>query len=80
MTTVAQDVSKISGRYRTTVPSGVLKQLNLNKGDHIRYCTESSGPPLRFRVEGAIYPVPTVDAPRVFGGPTDSGMIDHDTF
>jgi len=43
MTTVARDVSKISNRYRTTIPSGVRKQLNLKKGDRIRCCNESNG-------------------------------------
>jgi len=43
MTTVARDVSKISNRHRTTVPSGVRKRLNLNKGDQILHCTEPNG-------------------------------------
>lgn len=43
MTALAQDVSKITDRYQTTVPSGVRKQLKLGKGDQIRYCTEPSG-------------------------------------
>ncbi|NHM19874.1 type II toxin-antitoxin system PrlF family antitoxin [Tritonibacter mobilis] len=43
MTALAQDVSKLTDRYQTTVPSGVRKQLKLNKGDQIRYCTEASG-------------------------------------
>ncbi|GGO56136.1 antitoxin PrlF [Roseovarius pacificus] len=43
MTTLAQDVSKLTDRYQTTVPSGVRKQLKLNKGDQIRYCIEASG-------------------------------------
>lgn len=43
MAVLAQDVSKLTDRYQTTVPSGVRKQLNLCKGDKIRYCTEPSG-------------------------------------
>lgn len=43
MTVVAQDVSKLTDRYQTTVPSSVRKQLNLGKGDRIRYCMEPSG-------------------------------------
>ena len=43
MTVLAQDVSKLTDRYQTTVPSGVRKQLKLGKGDQIRYCTEPSG-------------------------------------
>lgn len=43
MTALAHDVSKITGRYQTTVPSSVRKQLKLGKGDQIRYCTERSG-------------------------------------
>ncbi|CTQ51294.1 type II toxin-antitoxin system PrlF family antitoxin [Jannaschia donghaensis] len=43
MTTLVQDVSKLTDRYQTTVPSGVRKQLKLGKGDKIRYCTEPSG-------------------------------------
>jgi antitoxin PrlF len=33
MTALAQDVSKLTDRYQTTVPSGVRKQLKLGKGD-----------------------------------------------
>ena len=43
MTALAQDVSKLTDRYQTTVPAGVRKQLNLGKGDQIRYCVEPSG-------------------------------------
>lgn len=43
MTALAQDVSKLTDRYQTTVPSGVRKQLKLGKGDQIRYITEPSG-------------------------------------
>lgn len=43
MTVLAQEVSKLTDRYQTTVPSGVRKQLKLGKGDQIRYCTEPSG-------------------------------------
>lgn len=43
MTALAQDVSKLTDRYQTTVPSGVRKQLKLSKGDQIRYLTEPSG-------------------------------------
>lgn len=43
MTRLAQDVSKLTDRYQTTVPSSVRKQLNLGKGDQIRYSTEPNG-------------------------------------
>lgn len=43
MNALAQDVSKLTDRYQTTVPRGVRKQLDLGKGDQIRYCTEPSG-------------------------------------
>jgi len=43
MTVFAQEISKITDRYQTTVPSGVRKQLKLGKGDRIRYCTEPNG-------------------------------------
>lgn len=43
MPALAEDVSKLTDRYQTTVPSGVRKQLDLKKGDHIRYRTETTG-------------------------------------
>lgn len=43
MNVPAPDVSTLTARYQTTVPRGVRKQLNLGKGDQIRYCTEPSG-------------------------------------
>jgi len=43
MTTLAENVSKLTDRYQTTVPSGVRKQLQLDRGDHIRYLTEPNG-------------------------------------
>lgn len=43
MTVLAQDISKLTDRYQTTVPSSIRKQLNLNKGDRIRYCTATDG-------------------------------------
>jgi antitoxin PrlF len=43
MTALAQDVSKLTDRYQTTVPSSVRKQLKLGKGGQIRYLTEPSG-------------------------------------
>lgn len=43
MTALVQDVSKLTDRYQTTVPSRVRKQLKIGKGDKIRYCTEASG-------------------------------------
>ena len=39
----APEFSKLTDRYQTTVPSGVRKQLNLGKGDQLRYCTEPDG-------------------------------------
>ncbi|MEO1293927.1 MAG: type II toxin-antitoxin system PrlF family antitoxin, partial [Pseudomonadota bacterium] len=32
MTALAQEVSKLTDRYQTTVPAGVRKQLKLGKG------------------------------------------------
>ena len=43
MAALTHDVSKLTDRYQTTVPSGVRKHLRLGKGDHIRYFTEASG-------------------------------------
>ena len=43
MATIADDVSKLTDRYQTTVPSSVRRQLKLGKGDRIRYRTEASG-------------------------------------
>lgn len=43
MATLVQELSKLTDRYQTTIPSGVRKQLKLGKGDHIRYCTEPNG-------------------------------------
>jgi antitoxin PrlF len=37
------DLSKLTDRYQTTVPSAVRKQLNLRKGDHLRYNIDASG-------------------------------------
>ncbi len=43
MTEVAEETSKLTDRYQTTVPSGVRRQLKLGKGDRIRYCIEANG-------------------------------------
>ena len=43
MTALAQDFSKLTDRYQTTMPASVRKHLKLGKGDQIRYCTEPSG-------------------------------------
>lgn len=43
MAALILDVSKLTDRNQTTVPSGVRKQLKLGKGDRIRYCIEPSG-------------------------------------
>lgn len=43
MAALTHDVSKLTDRYQTTVPSGVRKHLRLGKGDQIRYFTEASG-------------------------------------
>lgn len=37
------EVSRLTDRYQTTVPSGVRKQLRLRKGDQIRYRTDTTG-------------------------------------
>lgn len=43
MTALAQERSKLTDRYQTTVPRGVRKQLKLEKGDDIVYRTEPNG-------------------------------------
>ena len=43
MPALTQELSKLTERYQTTVPSGVRKQLKLGKGDQIRYCIEADG-------------------------------------
>lgn len=43
MTALALEQSKLTDRYQTTVPTGVRRQLNLQKGDRIAYKTEASG-------------------------------------
>lgn len=43
MAVPAADVSKLTDRYQTTVPSSVRRHLRLGKGDRIRYRTDPSG-------------------------------------
>ena len=43
MTVFAEELSKLTDRYQTTIPSAVRRQLKLGKGDQIRYRTEPSG-------------------------------------
>jgi antitoxin PrlF len=43
MAALAQEVSTLTERYQTTVPSVVRKQLALKKGDRIRYSIEEDG-------------------------------------
>jgi antitoxin PrlF len=43
MTVVSVELSKLTERYQTTVPTAVRRQLKLGKGDQIRYCIEPSG-------------------------------------
>lgn len=43
MSAFVQEESKLTGRYQTTVPSGVRKQLRIGKGDRIRYRVEANG-------------------------------------
>ncbi len=38
-----QEVSKLTDRYQTTVPSGVRKSLGLKKGDQLRYTSQADG-------------------------------------
>ena len=40
---LAEDTSKLTDRYQTTVPSSVRRQLKLAKGDQIRYRTDETG-------------------------------------
>lgn len=54
MAVLAEDVSKLTDRYQTTVPSAVRKHLQLGKGDQIRYRTEPNG---RVYIE-AVHDVP----------------------
>tara|TARA_R110002049_G_scaffold228910_1_gene401071 strand:+ start:36 stop:377 length:342 start_codon:yes stop_codon:yes gene_type:complete len=41
--TPVQEVSKLTDRYQTTVPSGVRKWLDLHKGDQICYRPDADG-------------------------------------
>ncbi|GGK29128.1 type II toxin-antitoxin system PrlF family antitoxin [Salinarimonas ramus] len=43
MSALKEETSKLTDRYQTTVPSGVRRQLDLRKGDQIRYCVEPTG-------------------------------------
>lgn len=43
MAVLASEHSKLTDRYQTTVPTGVRRQLNLNKGDRITYQVEENG-------------------------------------
>ncbi len=43
MSILAEETSKLTDRYQTTVPSGVRNRLKLGKGDRIRYCTDADG-------------------------------------
>ena len=43
MAVLALEQSKLTDRNQTTVPTGVRRQLNLRKGDHIAYKVEASG-------------------------------------
>lgn len=43
VTASAQEVSTLTDRYQTTVPSAVRKQLKLVKGDRIAYVIEPNG-------------------------------------
>ncbi len=43
MAAISEELSKITSRYQTTVPSRVRKQLKLGKGDQIRYRAEPGG-------------------------------------
>lgn len=54
MPVLSHETSKLTDRYQTTVPRGVRKQLQLSKGDQLRYCT---GPDGRVYIE----PVRSVD-------------------
>lgn len=60
MTLLAEERSKLTDRYQTTIPSGVRRQLKLGKGDQIRYRTEPSG---RVYIE----PVRSADADAALG-------------
>lgn len=48
MAALVEEVSKLTDRYQTTVPTGVRKLLNLRKGDQIRY---RAGPDGRVYIE-----------------------------
>lgn len=43
MAVMVLEQSKLTDRYQTTVPTGVRRQLNLQKGDRIAYKVEASG-------------------------------------
>jgi antitoxin PrlF len=43
MSAVVDELSRLTERYQTTVPSGVRRHLRLGKGNQIRYSTDASG-------------------------------------
>ena len=43
MATLDRETSTLTDRYQTTVPGAVRRQLDLRKGDRIRYCIEADG-------------------------------------
>jgi len=43
MAAIAEERSKLTDRYQTTVPTGVRRALGLGKGDYITYRTDPSG-------------------------------------
>lgn len=43
MSAILQEESKLTERFQTTVPRGVRKQLQIGKGDRIRYRIDSDG-------------------------------------
>ena len=60
MTALIREVSTLTARFQTTVPSGVRKRLNLQKGDRICFTLDENG---RVYVE----PAPKNDADPALG-------------
>lgn len=64
MTALTQQISKLTERYQTTVPSAVRKRLKLNKGDQIRF---------GIAADGRVYIEPVRDEG---GDPTITALLD----
>ncbi|KQT65120.1 MULTISPECIES: type II toxin-antitoxin system PrlF family antitoxin [unclassified Aureimonas] len=74
MSAPVEDVSRLTARYQTTVPSAVRRHLKLGKGDQIRYRTEPGG---RVYIELAVEPTPSDPALGAFLDLLEGDMRSH---